>query len=103
VNERFGVSFRDRPEAGRHEVLLDGQVAGFTEYELGDGVITFIHTEVDPAFAGHGLASQLAAHVLADARSRRLRVRPRCPFIHRFIREHPEFADVTRAVPAAGS
>jgi predicted GNAT family acetyltransferase len=42
-------------------------------------MILFIHTEVDPAFQGQGLASQLAAGALADAVATGDTIVPYCP------------------------
>jgi predicted GNAT family acetyltransferase len=57
----------------------------------------FTHTEVDPAFEGHGIGSALAAGALDDARRRGLVVVPSCPFIRAYITRHPEYADLLRA------
>jgi predicted GNAT family acetyltransferase len=91
-----GVEIVDRPDRKRYEVIVDGGLAGISTYELADGEITFIHTEVDRSFAGRGLGSRLAAHVLDDARARSLAVRPLCPFIRRYIRSHPAYKDLVR-------
>lgn len=88
---------RDRPEKSRYEVLAgdDGtETAGFAEYFLSEGEIAFIHTEIDPGFAGRGLGGLLARGALGDARARGLRVLPYCPFIRGWIRKHPEYADL---------
>lgn len=85
------IEIVDRRDRGRYEISVEGRLAGISTYELGHGEITFIHSEVDPAFAGRGLGSRLAAHALDDARARSLSVRPVCPFIRRYIRSHPEY------------
>ena len=84
------VDVRDNPEASRYEVFADGDLAGFARYRLGDGRITFFHTEIDPAHEGRGLGSKLARAALDDARARGLPVVPVCPFIAGFIRSHPD-------------
>ena len=53
------------------------------------GLIAFIHTEIDPRFEGHGLASQLIAAVLDEARAAGVSVLPFCPFVNGFISRHP--------------
>jgi predicted GNAT family acetyltransferase len=90
------IEIRDQPERSRYEITLDGRLAGVAVYDLGgaDGEITLVHTEVDPAFAGKGLGSRLAKHVLDDIRARGLRVRPKCPFMARYIRSHPAYQDL---------
>ena len=78
-------------EAGsRYEIALGDELAGYTEYELGDGTITFVHTVVDNAYEGQGLGSKLAKEALADARQRGLRIESRCAFISSYLERHPE-------------
>ena len=84
------IEVRDDPSASRYEVFLDGQLAGFATYRLTREHITFLHTEIDPAFEGHGLGGELARRALEDVRARGLPVVPMCPFIAGFIRRHPD-------------
>ena len=85
----------DNPEQSRFEGLLDGRVVALSEYKLPrPGVITFLHTEVDPEFEGQGIGSVLASTVLDQVRARGLRVVARCPFIGAYIRRHREYADL---------
>jgi uncharacterized protein len=90
------IEVRDNRELHRYEVVVDGALAGILTYRLNepDAVITLVHTEVDRAFRGRGLADRLAQHALDDARARRLRVRPNCPFVAAFIRSHPDYQDL---------
>ncbi|GAA4825371.1 GNAT family N-acetyltransferase [Actinomycetospora corticicola] len=96
--DQFDVT--DVPERHRYEIRVGDQVAGFAEYALrsdrhGDGeTIAFIHTEVDDAFAGQGLAGRLARAALDDARARKLAVLPFCPFIRGWIAKHPDYVDL---------
>jgi uncharacterized protein len=84
----------DNPEQERYEIRADGEVAGFIQYHLRDGVIAFMHTEIDPRFRGHGVAGRLAQSSLEAARARHLDVLPYCPYVRRWITEHPEYADL---------
>jgi len=84
----------DHPERHRYELTVDGDLAGWVTYALHDLRITFIHTEVGPAYTGRGLAQRLARDVLDDARARGLRVRPLCPYIAGYIRSHPAYQDL---------
>ena len=78
-------------EAGsRYEILVGDELAGYTEYELGDGTITFVHTVVDAAFEGQGLGSKLAKGALVDAKDRGLRIDSRCSFMSGYLERHPE-------------
>jgi predicted GNAT family acetyltransferase len=88
------IRVTDNPQARRYEISVDGARAGFVTYRLGDGVATFVHTEIDPSVERRGLGTQLVREALDDARSRRLAVRPLCPFVVDFIERNPEYADL---------
>ncbi|MEV0901029.1 GNAT family N-acetyltransferase [Actinoplanes sp. NPDC049802] len=80
----------DSFERERYEVLLGGEVAGFLRYRRDAGRLELLHTEIDQAFSGRGLASRLAAAALADARSRATPVTASCPFVMGYLERHPE-------------
>jgi predicted GNAT family acetyltransferase len=88
------ISTRDNPEAGRFEILVGTEVAGFAEYSVADGVATMPHTVIHDAFDGHGLGGKLARYALDTVRERGLEVRPLCPFIRSYIDKHEEYADL---------
>jgi uncharacterized protein len=89
------VAVRHDAAGERYVATLDGADAGYAAYRVSGDVVTFTHTEVDDHFEGHGIGSQLAAAALDDVRKQGKRVRPLCPFIAKFIREHDEYADLT--------
>jgi hypothetical protein len=88
------VEIVDDAEARRYEARIDGAVAGLVTYRLRPGRIEFMHTEVRPAYEGHGLGGRLAEFVLDDARRRGISVVPTCPFIKEYIDEHDAYADL---------
>jgi uncharacterized protein len=90
----MSVTVADAPERSRFEISVDGALAGFAVYQLGPGRITFVHTEIDDAYAGQGLGGKLARSALDDVRARGLAVRPACPFIAGWIAKHPDYADL---------
>ena len=45
----------DVSDRRRFEIEVDGAVLGFAEYRRRPGVITFLHTEIDPAHEAEGL------------------------------------------------
>lgn len=87
----------DRPEKHRYEVLADGEVAGFAQYQLSPGEIQFIHTEIAGAYEGKGLGSVLVRQALDDARGRGLAVLPLCPFVRAWISRHGDYLDLVPA------
>lgn len=74
----------------RYEIRLDGELAGFVKFAERGEVIAFTHTETFPQFAGQGLATVLIVEALDDAERRGLGVMPFCPFVNKYIAEHPE-------------
>ena len=88
------VEVTDNPDKARFEIVADGELAGFAQYHLRDGVIAFTHTQTDDRFRGHGLGSRLVRESLDDARARHLAVVPYCPFVRSWITEHSEYADL---------
>jgi hypothetical protein len=50
------VTIGDNVKESRYEIFVDGQPVGVEVYELGEGRISLVHTEVDRSFAGQGLA-----------------------------------------------
>jgi uncharacterized protein len=80
----------DDRSRSRYELLVDGAVAGFADYELGADRIAVLHVEVDHQLEGHGLGRELVDGVLRDARRRSLFVLPHCPFARRVIAENQD-------------
>jgi predicted GNAT family acetyltransferase len=93
------------PDAGRFEVRVGDHVALMT-FHLRGSTLSLIHTETPPALRGHGVAGLLVQTVLQYARDRGLKVKPYCPFVAAYIREHPGYRDLvdpTFAMPSQGS
>lgn len=90
----MAVEVADNPEQERWEVHVDGALAGFAQYHRRRELIAFTHTEIDPAFEGQGLGSQLISGALAGAREAGLSVLPFCPFVRGYIAKHPEELDL---------
>jgi uncharacterized protein len=87
----------DSPEHSRYEITADGELAGFVTYLLDGSVIDFIHTQTDDRFRGHGIGGQLIQSTLDSARERHLAVLPTCPFMRRWIADHPDYTDLVPA------
>jgi uncharacterized protein len=85
---------RDNPAEQRFEVLVDGEVAGFSKYQLMGADYAFTHTEVDDRYEGQGLGSALVRGLLDDMRERGTQVLPYCPFVKSYIERHPEYLDL---------
>ncbi|MGH3735063.1 MAG: GNAT family N-acetyltransferase [Micromonosporaceae bacterium] len=90
----MSASVRNNAGQQRYEVCVDGTVAGFAAYRLRPETVVFTHTEIDPAYEGRGLGSQLARGALDDVRGAGKRVLSLCPFIAGYIERHPEYGDL---------
>ncbi|THD75160.1 MAG: N-acetyltransferase [Bradyrhizobium sp.] len=77
----------------RYELAVDGHIAA-TYYEIADGVITFVHTEVPPELGGKGIGSKLIKGALDQVRAERLKVIAQCPFVKAFIGKNPAYQDL---------
>ena len=98
------VTVTNVPEKKRWEAHVDGALAGFAEYrDRADdsGAVTervFFHTEVDDAFEGQGVASQLVRFALDDAIERGFRIVPVCPYVKAWLERHDDYAQHAVAV-----
>jgi predicted GNAT family acetyltransferase len=79
----------------RYELAVDGHIAA-TYYQIADGVITFVHTEVPPELGGKGIGSQLIKGALDQVRADGLKVIAQCPFVKGWIDKHAEYADLLK-------
>ncbi len=90
----------DNPEQSRYEAHLDGVYAGRADYELGDDVIAFTHTVVEPQFEGRGVAGALVRTALDAVRADGTRqVVPQCPYVKVWIEKHPDYLDLVYGAP----
>jgi predicted GNAT family acetyltransferase len=87
--------FEDNVAAHRFELkLANGTV--LVEYEPAPGALKIVHTEVPKALEGRGLASRMAALVVAEARRRGVQLIPHCPFFAAYLKKHPEHGDLVQ-------
>jgi len=85
VNNREGHQF---------EIRVDDDVARL-KYDIRDGEIELIHTEVPKRLGGQGLGNDLARAALDYAEEHKLRVIPTCPFVRAFLKRHDEYKKLT--------
>ena len=93
----LGHTITDAVDRRRFEIAVDGVVVGFAEYRRRPGVISLIHTEIDPSCGGKGLGTLLIKAALDTARAEGLAVLPYCPFVRSWLEEHPEYVDLVPA------
>ncbi len=86
----------NNPAHHRYELAVNGHIAA-TYYQIADGVITFVHTEVPPELGGKGIGSILIKGALDQVRADGLKVIAQCPFVKAYIDKHPDYADLLKA------
>ena len=101
----MAVAVADNPAEQRFEGEVDGKLAGFTAYRRSrkQGLIAFVHTEVEEEFSGQGVGKELVRQALDAVRQEGLAVLPFCPFVNRFISENEEYADLVPPAIARSS
>lgn len=98
------LSFRNDDGPQRYEALSGDAIAGkmywvdASEAEQPERI--FFHTEVDDAFEGQGVASQLVRFALDDAIERGFRIVPVCPYVKAWLERHDDYAQHAVAVQA---
>jgi predicted GNAT family acetyltransferase len=83
-------------ELDRFELVENGEMVGFSAYRIDGTSMTFTHTEIEPDEQEHGLGGKLVRQALDQVREHTdYRVIAQCPFVARFIADHPEYKDLT--------
>ncbi|MFJ8079373.1 GNAT family N-acetyltransferase [Streptomyces sp. NPDC096205] len=92
------IEIRDDRAAGRLEAFGadgGGEVVGHIEYFVlaspGPALVP-VHTLVEPAHEGRGIAGSLARELYALAAREGVPVAPLCPYVVRWAARHPEEA-----------
>ena len=88
------VTLALNPDRQRYVISVDGEPVGLSKYRENEGRREFLHTEVDAAFQGHGLATQLIRWALDDTRAAGLRIVASCPMVAAYVAKHDEYNDI---------
>ena len=92
----FPVTLEEDSSKGRyiHRSGAAGDAAEITFSRVSPTRIIVDHTGVPESMRGQGVGARLAAHVVADARSKGERIIPLCPFFKAQAQRHDDWADV---------
>ncbi|MBV7694476.1 GNAT family N-acetyltransferase [Streptomyces sp. TRM70350] len=89
------TEIRDDRAAGRLEAVSGGEVVGRIEYFVLDAprhALVPVHTLVEPAHEGKGIAGSLARELYAVAEREGVPVAPLCPYVVQWAERHPDRA-----------
>jgi predicted GNAT family acetyltransferase len=91
----MALAVSDNPAKSRYELHDDDHLVGFTEYkERDDGVLVFPHTVITSPKRGAGYGSTLVQGALDATRAQGRSIVAECPFVQRFVEEHPDYQDL---------
>ena len=86
VHEKEAARFVAKLEAGEAELTYID--------DAGKRVLNLIHTYVPEEARGGGLASELVEYAIDYARANDYRIRATCPYVRKWVDEHPEVAEM---------
>lgn len=81
-------------EGGRYVLRSAGETVGLVDYRQDGDVLDLHHTEVVPEGQGQGIGTVLVRQVLDELRTHGQQIVPSCPFVAKFVEEHPDYADL---------
>ncbi|MET7704277.1 GNAT family N-acetyltransferase [Streptomyces sp. NPDC005485] len=95
------IEIRDDRAGGRLEAFAGDELVGHIEYfvlEAPARALVPVHTIVEPAHEGKGIAGSLARELYGIAAREGIVVAPLCPYVVKWAARHPE--DAPAADPA---
>jgi predicted GNAT family acetyltransferase len=75
-------------------VAVEGNAVGLMTFVERDVHRVFLHTEVEPAYGGRGLATLLIAEGLAATRADGRRIIALCPMVAAYVKKHHDYDDI---------
>jgi len=89
------IEIRDDRAGGRLEAFAGDELVGHIAYfvlEAPDRALVPVHTIVEPAHEGKGIAGSLARELYGSAAREGIVVAPLCPYVVHWAARHPEEA-----------
>jgi uncharacterized protein len=83
------------PSEHRFEAWIDGYLSKLDYIQDGNNFV-ITHVGVFPELRGQGIAGRITQVSLEYAKEHGLRVVPMCSYAARYLRKHPEYAELTR-------
>lgn len=85
--------FNDNEAAHRFELTEQGLTA-FASYRRNGDVVTIPHVEAPISLRGKGTADRLMRAIVAEAREKKFKISPTCPYARVWFQRHTDAADV---------
>ena len=81
-------------QLSRFEIAFENGEFAVLQYRWLKGNMVLMHTIVPNDMRKQGIGAELVKYVLDYARANDLKIRPYCPFVAKYIKEHPEYEDL---------
>jgi predicted GNAT family acetyltransferase len=78
----------------RFEIAAGGGELATLQYRWLRGSMVLMHTLVPVVARGKGIGAMLVKYVLDYARGQHLKIIIYCPFVTKYVKEHPEYTDL---------
>ncbi|MHA6667717.1 GNAT family N-acetyltransferase [Homoserinimonas sp. A447] len=82
------------PDIHHYELRSGGELIGHVNYRDDGDRRVFLHTKVDEAHTGEGLATKMVRFALEDVRASGLRAVALCPMFSAFVIKHRDYDDI---------
>ena len=82
------------PSMYRAAAYDDEKLIGKSTYYKSDKLWVIDHTFVESNYGGQGIATNLVAKLVDEARSNNIKIIPLCPFVKKEFENKKEYADV---------
>jgi uncharacterized protein len=79
---------------GRFFIQEEGRDLAEMDYNLRNGAMVILHTEVDPSLEGKGVGKALVDAAATYAREQKMHILPYCPFAKKVLERSSEYADL---------
>jgi uncharacterized protein len=79
TGSRHSAGVVNNPAKSRYELEVEGGLA-VADYHIHDNVMSITHVEVPETLRGKGVAAKVMEGVVADAKAKKLSIRPICPY-----------------------
>lgn len=81
-------------ENNRAAAYDESKEVGESTFSRAEGFWIIDHTYVDENYGGQGIAKDLVAEIVKEARKNEIKILPLCPYAKKEFEKRPEYADV---------
>lgn len=89
------LTIRHDPDRQGFFTGTNGSEAELTYREKPNGTLVYNHTYVPDALRGQGIAGKITKYALDWAKENGKKVRATCPYVVKYLENHPEYESIT--------